>query len=105
MFKFVFFVPKEYLDAVKDAVFSAGGGAFDNYENCCWYTLGFGEFTPQAGAAPMIGTAGHVSQVEEYKVELMVSAEHINSCIAALKLAHPYEKPVYEVFKLEAWAE
>lgn len=105
MFKFVFFVPKEHLHDVKEAVFSAGGGKFHNYQDCCWYTLGVGEFIPVEGANPAVGDIGSVTQVEEYRVEVMIDSAHIKSCIAALKLVHPYEKPAYEVIKLEAWSE
>lgn len=103
MFKLVFFVPKENLHEVKSAVLSTGGGRFQGYHDCCWYTLGTGEFVPNETANPAIGEVGQLVTVEEYRVEILVSTEDLKPCIAALKLAHPYEQPVFEAIKLEAW--
>jgi hypothetical protein len=39
--------------------------------------------------------------VEEYRVELVCSEDHIKAAVAAMKLAHPYEEPAYDVVRLE----
>lgn len=101
MYKLVFFVPPSHLSDVKSAVFSAGGGIVGNYRNCCWYMIGTGEFVPTEGAAPSRGEVGEISREEEYRVEILMDAKVVEGCIAALKLAHPYEVPAYEVVKLE----
>ena len=103
MLKLIFYVPKDSLHEVKSAVLSAGGGNFPNYSDCCWYVLGTGEFRPNEGSAPCVGEVGKLSVVEEYRVEVLIDTEALKSCIAALKLAHPYEQPAFEVYKLEAW--
>jgi hypothetical protein len=41
-----------------------------------------------------------VEQVEEWRVELVVADELIQSVVAALKHSHPYETPAYEVWQL-----
>lgn len=48
-----------------------------------------------------MGEAGQVEQVEEWKVELVVSDELIRAVVVALKESHPYETPAYEVWRLE----
>nr|MCS5582227.1 NGG1p interacting factor NIF3 [Pseudomonadales bacterium] len=36
----------------------------------------------------------------EYKVELVCDDSLIRDALAALKQAHPYEEPAYEIFRL-----
>jgi hypothetical protein len=39
--------------------------------------------------------------VSEYRVELVCEDSAIKAAIAALKLAHPYEEPAYDVLRME----
>ncbi|UQB42622.1 NGG1p interacting factor NIF3 [Thiomicrospira microaerophila] len=103
MFKLIYFVPVEALDSTKQAVFSAGAGRLGNYEQCAWQTLGLGQFKPCEGASPYLGQAGLLEVVEEYRVETLVNETLIDAVIRALKLAHPYEEPAYEVVRLEVF--
>ncbi|SEL84606.1 NGG1p interacting factor NIF3 [Halomonas daqiaonensis] len=100
MYKLAFFVPVEDAEAVKEAVFATGAGRIGDYEACCFQTPGTGQFRPLEGADPHIGQVGDLEQVEELKVELACADELIQPAIAALKLAHPYEEPAYDVWQL-----
>ncbi|MGM0615803.1 MAG: NGG1p interacting factor NIF3 [Pseudomonadota bacterium] len=100
MYKLAFFVPVEDAESVKEAVFSTGAGRIGDYESCCFATPGTGQFRPLAGAQPHIGNVNQLTQVEELKIELVCHDELIESAIAALKLAHPYETPAYDVWRL-----
>lgn len=100
MYKLCFFVPESHLEPVKAAVFAAGGGRIGDYEQCCWQVLGQGQFRPGTGADPFIGEAGRLETVAEYRVELVCEDERIASVVAALKAAHPYEEPAYDVVRL-----
>ncbi|GGL93457.1 NGG1p interacting factor NIF3 [Pseudomonas asuensis] len=100
MFKLCFYVPESHLESVKAAVFTAGGGQIGNYEACCWQVLGEGQFRPCAGSNPFLGQVGELERVSEWKVELVVADEHIKPAVAALRKAHPYETPAYEVWQL-----
>ncbi len=102
MYKFSFYVPENHLETVKDAVFAAGAGRMGDYDRCCWQTLGQGQFRPLQGSQPFIGDLDLVQTVTEYKVE-MVCADHlIDQVIAALRQAHPYEEPAFDVVRLES---
>ena len=101
MYKLAFFVPPSHVEQVKDAVFAAGAGRIGNYDRCAWQVLGQGQFRPLDGATPFIGQAGEVERVAEWKVELVVADELIQSVVMALKQSHPYETPAYEVWRLE----
>lgn len=101
MYKLAFFVPVDAAEAVKEAVFSSGAGRIGDYEACCFQTRGTGQFRPLDGADPHIGQVGELERVEELKVELVCADALIRDAIAALRAAHPYEEPAYEVWKLE----
>lgn len=100
MYKLVFFVPASHLETVKNAVFSAGAGRQGEYEHCCWQTLGYGQFKPSASAKPFIGEAGRLEIVPEYRVETLVDAGAIRDVLRALKRAHPYEEPAFDVTEI-----
>ena len=102
MYKLAFYVPPSHLETVKNAVFAAQAGRIGQYEHCCWQVLGQGQFRPMASAQPFIGTAGALETLSEYRVELVCDDAHIRAAIVALKAAHPYEEPAYEVYKLES---
>lgn len=99
-YKLCFFVPEEHLEIVKQAVFDAGAGRIGDYDSCCWQSPGQGQFRALAGANPFIGQQDRLERVAEYKVELICDDAHIHGAIAALKLAHPYEEPAYDVIAL-----
>ncbi len=100
MFKLCFYVPESHLEAVKQAVFAAGGGRIGDYDQCCWQVRGLGQFRPLAGSNPFLGRQGEVEQVEEWRVELVCTDELIRAVVAALRQAHPYEEPAYDVWRL-----
>ena len=102
MYKLCVYVPAAHLDVVKVALFAAGAGRIGDYDSCCWQVAGQGQFRPLTGAAPFIGAHGQIETVEEYKVELVCEDDVIVAAVAALKQAHPYEEPAYQVWKLEA---
>lgn len=101
MYKLAFFVPLTHLDAVKEAVFAVGAGRIGHYEACCWQVAGTGQFRPTAGAEPFIGRLHETSRVEEYRVEMVCADEHIQAAVNALREAHPYEEPAFDVWRLE----
>lgn len=103
MFKFCFFVPETDVENTKSAVFAAGGGRIGDYDCCAWQTLGKGQFRPLEGSHPHLGKHGELERVDEYKVELVCEDHLIHDVVAAMKEAHPFEEPAYEVYRLEAF--
>ncbi len=101
MYKLAFYVPVEDAEAVKEAVFVTGAGRIGDYEACCFQTSGTGQFRPLDGANPHIGQVGELERVEELKVELVCEDGLIEEAVAALRAAHPYEEPAFDVWKLE----
>jgi hypothetical protein len=98
--KLVWFVPADALDATRDAVFEAGAGRIGDYTRCSWYTAGTGTFLGAEGTSPAVGEAETEEHVPELRVETVVPAARIRDAIVALRLAHPYEEPAYDVYPL-----
>lgn len=103
MYKLAFFVPINDAETVKEAVFTTGAGRIGDYEACCFQTPGTGQFRPLDGATPHIGQVGDLERVEELKVELVCEDDLIRQAVAALREAHPYEEPAFDVWKLETF--
>ena len=98
--KLVVFVPREALEAVRDAVFAAGAGRIGQYERCSWYTAGTGTFLGGEASDPTIGERGREERVAELRLETVFPAEQQDEVVAALRRAHPYEEPAFDVYAL-----
>ncbi len=98
--KLVVFVPPESLDDVRDALFSAGAGCIGGYERCSWYTEGVGTFRGGDGTNPVVGERGREERVRELRLETVYPTDSHDAVIAALRAAHPYEEPAFDVYEL-----
>jgi dinuclear metal center YbgI/SA1388 family protein len=98
--KLVTFVPVAARARVIDALADAGAGGIGNYERCGWWATGTGTFRPLAGARPAIGQVGGIEEVAEDRVEMVLPRRARAAVVAALRAAHPYEEPAFDVFEL-----
>ncbi len=100
MFKVIVFIPKENVERVKEAMFAAGAGKLGDYDCCSWQALGEGQFRPLERSHPTIGRKHCIEKVPEYRVEMLCEATCMVKVIAAMKDAHLYEEPAYEIVSL-----
>ena len=98
--KLVVFVPEEALDAVRDALFTAGAGRIGDYTRCSWYTPGTGTYLGGESTDPTVGERGREERVAELRLETVFPAEQHEEVVAALRSAHPYEEPAFDVYEL-----
>ncbi|HLY95338.1 MAG TPA: hypothetical protein VKP14_10880 [Gaiellaceae bacterium] len=98
--KLVVFVPSASLEAVRDALFAAGAGRIGRYERCSWYTEGTGTFFGGEGTTPAVGEAQREERVPELRLETVYPADRHDDVVAALRSAHPYEEPAFDVYEL-----
>jgi hypothetical protein len=98
--KLVVFVPQSALDAVREALFAAGAGRIGDYERCSWYTEGTGTFFGGEGTSPTLGKAGREERVPELRLETVYPDDAHDRVVAALREAHPYEEPAFDVYAL-----
>ncbi|MFP4534291.1 MAG: NGG1p interacting factor NIF3 [Spirochaetaceae bacterium] len=99
-YKIIVYVPEAQAEQVKEALFGAGAGGYELYDNCAWQTKGTGQFRPREGSNPFLGTVGEVERVPELRVEVLCGSDHIRGALEALLEAHPYEEPAYEVVEV-----
>ena len=98
--KLVVFVPLEALDAVREALFSAGAGRIGDYTRSSFFGEGTGTFLGGEGASPAVGRRGVEERVPEARLETVYPQEAHAEVIAALRRAHPYEEPAFDVYAL-----
>jgi dinuclear metal center YbgI/SA1388 family protein len=98
--KLVAFVPPSHLDAVRRAVCDAGAGAMGEYTDCTFRTPGTGTFRPSAQATPYLGERQAFTEVEELRLESILPASARERVIAALRAAHPYEEPAFDILSM-----
>jgi len=99
--KIVVFVPSSHVDAVADAMFHAGGGGIGDYERCSFRTPGTGTFCGGESTRPAIGVAGRCETVPEIRLEVVASRSVLPFVVAALRKAHPYEEPAFDIYPLQ----
>ncbi|MDN5858844.1 MAG: Nif3-like dinuclear metal center hexameric protein [Pseudonocardia sp.] len=99
--KIVTFVPVgPDITAVHDALAAAGAGTIGDYSHCSFATAGTGQFKPLTGANPHIGEVGRLERVAETRLEMVLPRHRRAAVVAALRAAHPYEEPAFDVLEL-----
>jgi dinuclear metal center YbgI/SA1388 family protein len=93
------FVPHGHEEQVMAALFRYSG-VIGNYRDCSFRTGGTGTFTPLAGARPFIGAVGKREEVAESRLEVLVRGTDVAAVVKALRKAHPYEEPAYDLYPL-----
>ncbi|MBZ0199088.1 MAG: Nif3-like dinuclear metal center hexameric protein [Ignavibacteriaceae bacterium] len=100
-FKLSVNVPVDAVDKVADAIFAAGGGIVGEYSGCSFRQKGLGTFYGSSSSNPKRGNKEKFERVDEFKLEIVVYAWKLNAAVKALKAAHPYEEPAFDVLPLE----
>lgn len=101
MLKLIIYVPDSHVEVVKAAVFAAGAGKIGDYDCCSWQILGKGQFRALEGSDPYLGEQGKIEQVEEWRVETVVPDAVLQDVLHAMRQAHPYEEPAFDLFRME----
>jgi hypothetical protein len=85
---------------VREALFTAGAGRIGEYERCSWYTQGTGTFLAGEATEPTVGERGREERVPEFRLETVYPAEQEAEIVRALRDAHPYEEPAFDLYPL-----
>ncbi len=99
--KIVTFVPREHADTLRAAMALEGAGVIGAYTNCSYMSDGMGTFLPGAAARPFVGAGGRLEQAEELRLEMVADDWNVERVIGALRAAHPYEEPAYDIYRIE----
>jgi len=99
--KIVVFVPEDYVEKVRSAIFDAGAGVIGNYDSCSFNTNGTGTFRAGENANPFVGEKDKLHKENEVRVETIVPDFLTNKVISAIKNSHPYEEAAYDIYNLQ----
>jgi dinuclear metal center YbgI/SA1388 family protein len=102
--KIVVMVPVGHAEAMVDALAAAGAGALGEYSRAAFTSTGEGTFVPGDGAHPAIGAPGVRETVVEARIEMVAPRGRRGAVVAALRAAHPYEEPAFDVLEEAALA-
>lgn len=102
--KLVVFVPHESADDVAEAIFEAGAGRIGAYEKCSFRLSGQGTFFGTDSTNPAVGARGRFERVDETRLEVILPKSRLTGVIEAVRAAHPYEEPAFDVYPLEPLA-
>jgi dinuclear metal center YbgI/SA1388 family protein len=100
--KLVVFAPQDAAEKVSAAMFDAGAGRIGNYTRCSFLIPGTGTFFGEAGTNPAVGERGKLQRVEEIRIETIVPLLKVGAVVAAMRKAHPYEEPAFDLNQLAA---
>lgn len=95
------FVPREYSENVKEALFSAGAGNIGFYDECSFKIEGKGTFRPTEGSNPFSGQQNIRENADEDMISVIFESFKQNQIVAAMKAAHPYEEVAHQIYQLE----
>jgi dinuclear metal center YbgI/SA1388 family protein len=100
--KLVVFVPDADLKRVSDALFAAGAGRIGEYTECSFRLAGTGTFFATDATNPTVGQKGRREDVAEWRLEVVVPEQLVGPVLAAMRKAHSYEEPAFDVYPLRA---
>ena len=102
-FKLITFVPSDAVEKLAAAVFEAGAGHIgknSRYTCCSFHTPGHGTLRGDETTHPAVGEKGRLEVVPEIRWETVVHQTVLSQAIAALRAAHPYEEPAFDVIPM-----
>lgn len=100
LIKLYTFVPVEYAEKVRSAIFEAGGGHIGNYSECSFNAPGEGTYKAGDDTNPFAGEKNKRHSENEIKIEIIFPQWLQQPIISALLAAHPYEEVAYDLVKL-----
>jgi len=99
--KLTTYVPNEYAEKLRLALFQAGAGSIGNYENCSFSSGGTGTYLPNKDAKPFIGNIGKLQIESETAITVSFEKNHERKVLKALFNTHPYEEIAFELVTLD----
>ena len=99
--KLTTYIPKNNIDIVKSALFTAGAGNIGNYNHCSFATAGEGSFKGNKHSNPVLGEKGKLEIVQEIKLTVTFESKNEGKILKALQENHPYEEVAYEIITTE----
>ena len=98
--KIEIFVPKTYIETLRDELAKIGAGRVGNYDHCISFSPVRGYWRPLDGSEPFVGEIGKISSGSECKVEMNCARELVAEALSVIRKIHPYDEPLINVVPL-----
>lgn len=102
--KIVVFTPESDLAKVSDAMFAAGAGVIGQYHECSFRLPGTGTFFGSDATNPTVGQKGRREEAPELRLEVVCPEGIVEKVVRAMRQAHSYEEPAFDVYPLRPMA-
>jgi dinuclear metal center YbgI/SA1388 family protein len=99
--KLVTFVPLDYAEKVRTALFNAGAGHIGKYDQCSFNLEGTGSFRGLETTHPFVGEKGKLHFEKEVRIETIFPKAMEARITGSLLAAHPYEEVAYDIYPLD----
>jgi len=101
LMKLVTFVPTDFAEKVRNALFEIGAGMIGNYDLCSYNSEGYGTFRANENTNSFVGKKGEFHKENEVRIETVFPFYLKNKIENILLSSHPYEEPAYDFYLLE----
>lgn len=101
LYQLYVYVPIDYAEKVKEALFQAGAGLQGHYAECSFSSIGEGSYKPLENASPFLGTLNERHAECEVKLEVLVKQHALINVQKAMIAAHPYEEIAFGILELQ----
>jgi dinuclear metal center YbgI/SA1388 family protein len=95
------FVPREYSEKVREALFASGAGNIGFYDECSFTVNGDGTFRPNEGSDPFSGQKNIRENADEDMISVIFEDYKQGQIVSAMKNAHPYEEVAHQIYSLD----
>jgi len=99
--KLAVYVPVNFIDSVRNAIFEAGAGHIGNYDMCSFNVEGLGSFRGSDEATPFTGEKNKLHFEKEIRIETIFPSYTQKKVVEALLNAHPYEEVAFDISPLD----
>jgi dinuclear metal center YbgI/SA1388 family protein len=95
------FVPENYSEKLRNAMFAAGAGNIGKYSDCSFSAQGKGSFKAGENTNPFVGEKGKIHIENEIRIEMISTRNNLRAVEKAIIENHPYEEVAYDIYNLE----
>ena len=99
--KLTTYIPKDYLEKIRQALFEAKAGNIGNYDHCSFTNIGEGTFKGNENSNPVLGKKVELQKEEEIQLTITFEQKNEAAILEALFENHPYEEVAYEITTTE----
>ncbi len=99
-YKLEIYAPENYIDRIKNALFSVGAGKTGNDKSAIAIIKTSGYWKPLKKSTPFQGQKDTLNYGEEVRLDIRCKDKYVKKALIAVKNVHPYEEPLINIVRL-----